>query len=376
MAEPRSEIQRIERLMPLADALARIDRLVSPVATRPVELARARGRCLAADIVFKQMRPMSALALRDGVALSADATLDASSYAPVPLAGAPHFVDVGDPLPAGADAVAPLDVVELRGAAAWALAPLAPGDGVLPQGGDATSGDILGREGARLRASDLAAMSALGVGHDVHVREPRVCIATAGGERDPVVQAIAAMVVRLVGDAGGLATMAPDGAGLEGAIAQVGEDAVVIIGGSGSGQRDRGVVELAKLGSVSFHGVGLTPGETAAFGTIAQRPVLIVPGRLDAALAVWLTLGRSMLARLAGATVDAGGSPVLLTRKVTSTLGLAELVLVMREGDGVAPLASGYLPPSALARADGFVIVPPDSEGFPQGATVDMRPLP
>jgi molybdopterin biosynthesis enzyme len=101
-----------------------------------------------------------------------------------------------------------------------------------------------------------------------------------------------------------------------------------------------------------------------------------VPGRLDAALAVWLTLGRRMLARLADAKVDDGAAPVVLARKITSTLGLAELVLVMREGDGVVPLASGYLPPSALARADGFVMVPADREGFPEGARVEMRPLP
>ena len=44
----------------------------------------------------------------------------------------------------------------------------------------------------------------------------------------------------------------------------------------------------------------LTPGETAAFGFAGSRPVLLLPGRLDAALAVWLTLGRRLLARLAG----------------------------------------------------------------------------
>jgi molybdopterin biosynthesis enzyme len=377
MADPHSEIQRIERLLPLADAVARIERLVAPVRPRPVAPARAFGRCLAGDIIFAQARPMSAIALRDGVALSADATLDASSYAPAPLPGAPAFVDVGDPLPAGADAVAPLDALDLRGAAVRALTPLAPGDGVLPRGGDAARDDILGRQGARLRATDLAAMAALEVVHDVDVCEPRVCVATASRGRHPVIRAISELLARLIVDAGGLATVAPaDRAGLEGAVADAAQDAIILIGGSGSGQRDRSVIELARLGSVVFHGVGLAPGETAAFGTVGQRPVLIVPGRLDAALAVWLTLGRRMLARLADCAFDDGGVSVVLARKITSTLGLAELVPVMREAGGVVPLASGYLPPETLARASGFVLVPADREGFAAGATVEMRPLP
>jgi hypothetical protein len=42
----------------------------------------------------------------------------------------------------------------------------------------------------------------------------------------------------------------------------------------------------------------------------------------------------------------------------------------------VTPLASGYLPLSALAQADGWVLVAPESEGFPAGATVQVRAWP
>jgi molybdopterin biosynthesis enzyme len=377
MIEPLTALQRIERLMPLADALACIERLVAPARPRPVAHGRAFGRCLAGDVRTAQVRPMSATALRDGIALSAAATLDAGPYAPAPLPGAPAFVEVGDPLPAGADAVAPLEAVEIGGAVVRALAPLAPGDGVLPYGGDATPGDVLGREGVRLRASDLAAMAALGLVGDFYVCEPRVSIVTASRERHPVIQAISEFLLRMVGDAGGLAAMAPPNeAGLDSTIAGTEQDAIILVGGSGSGRRDRSVIDLARLGSVAFHGVGIAPGETAAFGTIGQRPVLIVPGRLDAALAVWMTLGRRMLARLCDGELDDRGVPVVLARKIASTLGFAELVPVMREGRGVVPLASGYLPPQALARADGFVLVPPDLEGFAEGATVTMELLP
>jgi len=370
MVDLPPEIQRIARLTPLTDALACIDRLVAPVAPRKVAIDQALGLSVAGDLVIRQAHPACAIALRDGVAVAAERTLDASAYAPAVLPGAPAFVALGDALPAGTDAVAPIDMIEIRGAAVHAIAPLAPGDGVLPQGADATPGDHLAREGVRLRATGLAALAALGVTHDLHVRAPRVCITSALPNPDRIVAAIRRLLAGAVAGAGGEAVAS------EGTLDAPDDTAIILIGGSGSGRRDRSVADLARRGTVAFHGVGLAPGETAAFGTIGARPVLIVPGRLDAALAVWLTLGRRMVARLAGHDDTEPTMPVTLTRKIASTLGLAEIVPVARENDGVVPLASGYLPLQALAQADGYVLVPADSEGFPAGAAVAMRPLP
>jgi molybdopterin biosynthesis enzyme len=375
MVEPPSDIQRIGRLMPLADALACIDEMVGPVAPRRIGLGQAVGLTLADTIVNRHAHPGSAIALRDGVAVDAAATLDASSYAPAPLAGPPAFVDIGDPLPAGSDAVAPLDAVELRERTVHVLSSFAPGDGVLPQGADAAPGDVLGRAGARLRASDVTSLAVLGV-TEVEIRQPLVRISVAHSLNDAVVASIVHLLSPAADAAGARVLLAPYPQ-LELGNAALTPSAVMLVGGSGSGRRDNSVRELARLGSVAFHGVALSPGETAAFGMLEQRPVLIVPGRLDAALAVWLTLGRRMLARLAGRSEDEEAhTPVVLTRKIASTLGLVEIVPVRRAGAGVEPLASGYLTLQSLTRADGYVIVPADSEGFPSGARVDMRPLP
>jgi molybdopterin molybdotransferase len=259
---------------------------------------------------------------------------------------------------------------------ACALAPLAAGDGILPPGADMEAGEVLRRAGAHLRASDIAACAVLGHSR-VDVREPRLRIVPARPDHDPVLAAIVSLLARAVEAAGGIAVMAPlDASGLEGALAAEDADAVIVVGGSGCGRRDRSIQTLARHGRVAFHGVGLMPGETAAFGMIAQRPVLIVPGRLDAALAVWLTLGTRMLARLCGRASDEEATTVVLTRKIASSLGFAELVPVMRQAQGVVRLASGYLSLQSLARADGFVLVPADREGYGAGAEVEMRPLP
>src|SRR5262249_27863608 len=125
-----SEIQRIAKLTPLSDVLTSFDLSVGPVAPREEALAKAVGLTLAADAVIAEGRPKAALALRDGYAVRSDATLDASSYAPAALAAATH-VNTGDPMPDGADAVIALDAVQIRDGKAEALAPVAPGDGVL-----------------------------------------------------------------------------------------------------------------------------------------------------------------------------------------------------------------------------------------------------
>jgi molybdopterin biosynthesis enzyme len=126
---------------------------------------------------------------------------------------------------------------------------------------------------------------------------------------------------------------------------------------------------------VEFHGVGLIPGETAAFGFVGARPVLLLPGRLDAAIAAWLVIGRRWLARLSARSEAEVLVTAELTRKVASTLGMAEVVPVRCEGSNAEPLASGYLSFSALARASGWILIPAESEGYPAGTRVAVRPL-
>jgi molybdopterin biosynthesis enzyme len=83
-----------------------------------------------------------------------------------------------------------------------------------------------------------------------------------------------------------------------------------------------------------------------------------------------------MLARLVGSNAEEPTTTARLVRKVSSALGLAEVVPV-RVLDGAAePIASGYVPLSALAQANGFILVPPDSEGYPSGSEVVIRPWP
>lgn len=375
MVAQTETMQRIARLTPLYDALASID-TVKPVAAREAGLAAAGGRVLAADILADAGRPAAAIALRDGWAVRADALTDASAYAPAPLPAVPVAMEPGDALPAGADAVAEPDTIVVRGRSAEAVAAVAPGDGVLQAHADVSPRAVLRRAGERVRDVDLAVLAALGVG-TVSVREPRVRVVRAG-RPGVVMQASLAFVAAAVERAGGAVILDPPEADdpdqFTAALHHEGADAVIAVGGTGAGVSDSSVHTLGD--GLRFHGLAASPGETTAFGVVAARPVLLLPGRLDAVLAGWLLLGRALLARLAGVADSDPASTATLARKVASTVGLATVVPVRRQGDLVEPLASGYLPLGALAQADGWILVPPESEGYPAGAPVAVRPLP
>jgi molybdopterin biosynthesis enzyme len=87
-------------------------------------------------------------------------------------------------------------------------------------------------------------------------------------------------------------------------------------------------------------------------------------------------MGRPLLDHLGGASAGGNAITATLARKVTSTVGIAEVIPLRRAGEQVEPLASGYLPLQSLARADGWMLVPADSEGYPARTVIEVRPLP
>ena len=363
-------IQRIGRLTPLAEALTAIKRC-APVEAREIATTQAEGCFLAADVVAARALPAADLALRDGWAVKAEDTRDAGPYAPMPLDPPPQRIDTFAALPPGTDAVAPPDAVTVTGGVMQIMAPVTPGEGVLPQSADVSQGALLRAMGTRLRASDIAALTAAGV-MQVRVCAPRVCIVnTKPGVLEPAVR----FVEKCAQAAGAVVSVEQNG-DLEAAMRAGSLDAVIGIGGTGSGRSDRSVIALSRIGKLQFHGVALAPGETAALGHVAGRPVLLIPGRVDAAIASWLVLGRALVARLSGSSISDAVSSARLARKVTSTIGIAEFVPLKLSEEGALPLGSGFLSLQLLAQADGWMLVPAESEGYPAGTEVTVRPLP
>lgn len=356
-------------LTALSDALDLLRSLARPVTPRVIPLTAACGRIAAAAVPAPEDLPPTAIALRDGFAVEAATVGGASPYAPVMLARDPAWIEAGAPLPEGADALLSAEGLEGRSAVAEAGA----GDGIRAPGDDLSCGDGILGTGERITPLHLLALAAAGF-DTVAVRRPQLRLVATGM---PVRDALSPMLAALIERAGGTAenvTTADAPESIAAAIRADGADAVLVLGGTGFGRTDRSAEGLAGAGRVLAHGLALRPGETAGIGAADGRPVLLLPGRPDAALAVFLTLGRPLIAALADAPAPPPRRAPLL-RKVASGIGLSEIVYLRRRAGGVEPLGGADLPLRRLAEADGAVLVPPEREGYPEGTEIEVLPL-
>ena len=134
-------------------------------------------------------------------------------------------------------------------------------------------------------------------------------------------------------------------------------DLIVAIGGSGVGRTDAAIAALAQRGDVIAHGIALQPGRTCAMGRIGKTPVLALPGAPDQALAGWWTLALPVLDRFSGRR-QRRKLTLPLARKIASSVGIAEIVLLEQKDDAWVPLAVGDLSLETIARADAWLAVP------------------
>jgi molybdopterin molybdotransferase len=147
-------------------------------------------------------------------------------------------------------------------------------------------------------------------------------------------------------------------------------DMLLTIGGSGVGRSDAAIAALAKRGEVIAHGIALQPGQTSAVGRVGKIPFVALPGAPDQALAGWWAMALPVLDRLS-ALRPRTSITLPLGRKIASSVGIAEIVLLEKIERSWMPLSVGAMPLEMIARADAWLLLPGGSEGFAAGTPVD-----
>lgn len=350
---------------PLADALAWVDAHAAILPTEAVAVADAAGRVLAMPVASPADWPAADCAATDGYAVPAVETEGASEYNPLPL----HrhaLTAAGQPMPPGTDAMLPFASAQPNGPAVDVLTPVARGTGVDRRGSGVRAGGVAVGAGA-LRPQDLGLLLALGVETVAAVRRPLVGLVVAGPKSGP--DLLSPMLWALVARDGGVAEAMP--------LPAAGADLILMAGRTGAGPDDATPLALADAGGMlDMHGVAVRPGDSAGLGRMGRVPVLLLPGAPHACLAIYDLLAARAVRRMAGVQPAEPYASVekTLERKAVSAIGFTDLIPVSVSQAHATPLSpanSGTL--ATAVQADGFIVIPESSEGFPSGATVRVH---
>ena len=375
-----------------------------PLPTETVALHEAWGRVLSESIVSAVDVPGFPRAMMDGYAVVAADTEGATAYNPLPLQvvdvslpGAPAHqaltagqairIMTGAPVPQGADAVLPVERVTVETEQILVQDAVARGKHIGPQGEDIVQGHALLPAGRQLRPQDVGVLSSTGNAELPVVRRPRVRVVVTGNELLPagampagyqIVDANGPMLQALIARDGGIGFqrgIVEDTPQAILAAMQDDADIILVSGGSSVGEEDHAPTLLREHGELAIHGIAMRPSSPAGMGRLGDRLVFLLPGNPVSCLCAYDFFAGRAIRALGGRATNWPYREITatLSRKLVSAVGRVDYARVRQTGDQVEPLAiSGASVLSSTTRADGFVIIPQDSEGYPAGATVQV----
>jgi molybdopterin molybdotransferase len=393
------------------DLLALIAQRIGPIGTECVDVLSAGGRRLAEPVAALTSVPGFPRAAMDGYAVRGEETFGAGDYNELQftlvgesLPGRPAAAAVGPgqavrimtgaPMPPGADAVVMAEGAREEMGRVWVREPVPPGKNVGSVGEDITASQVVLSPPRTLRPQDLGVCAAAAVQQLVVYRRPVVSLIVTGDELLPagskpagckIVDANSVMLRTLVQRDGGvirvpydqpIPILPDDREVIRAALCQTGVDCLLVSGGSSVGREDHAPTLVAELGELVIHGLTLRPASPTGFGFVHGRPVFLLPGNPVSCLSAYdLFVGPTIRRQAGGEMIRPyPRRSFTLGRKIVSAVGRVDYVRVVLRPDGtIEPIAtSGAAILSSTTRADGFVLVPKDLEGYGEGTKVTV----
>ena len=402
---------------PLHEALTKwIKKLDSEGFMRPltgdtINAIDSLGRITAEAVIAKISSPFYHSSAMDGYAVRFTDTFGASERTPKKLKIDEQavYVDTGDPMPEGFNAVIMIEDVNIVGSQQSAvgsqvtgvknqeyieiISPVTPWQHVRVIGEDIVATELILPENQKIQPVDIGAM--LAGGHvEVKVRrKPKVVIIPTGSEivepgselkKGDIIEYNSRILSSLVSEWGGESVrfrIIPDRLeDLKKAILDAHSigDLIVVNAGASAGSEDFTAKAIKELGDVILHGVNIKPGKPVILGWIKGKPVLGIPGYPVSAYITFNLFAKPLIYRWQGLEIR---EPEILkaniSRQVASTLGQEEFlrVKVGKVGDNfiATPVSRGAGLLMSLVRADGFVRIPAMSEGIGAGTEIDVE---
>jgi molybdopterin molybdotransferase len=392
--------------LPVADALAAVLAQARALPAEEVPLAAAAGRILARGVSSVVDLPPFASSSMDGYAVRAGDTPGTLPVVGHSAAGRPAQqslgageaieISTGAVVPEGADAVIPVERVNVRSDEIEISAAVPVGDNIRRRGGDVQAGDEVLAAGNVLTAARIGAVAACGIDAIRAHRAPRVTILVTGSElRQPgealepgqIYESNGIMLARILTEAGAiverLAPAEDTEAALERALARALEaDVVVTSGGVSVGPHDLVRRVESRLGVEElFWGVAMRPGKPLAFGVRGATLVFGLPGNPLSSLVGALLFVTPALRALQGHPDPAPPfRPGTLAREVKQRPERDDFARARiswtEAGPVLDPLAGqeSHLIVQTTA-ADAIVHIPRGTDVLAAGATIGYLPL-
>ncbi len=396
--------------MPVDEALEILMYRISALPVESIDIADAPGRVLAKEIMASADSPPFNRSAMDGYAVKGENTFGAGQTNPIyfrvvgeVMPGFPQKMEVkefeavkimtGGAVPAGADAVVMLEYAKETKREIEVIRAATPGKNVSLEGEDVRKGDVMLKSGRVLRPHDAGVLAAAGVSEISVGERPAVGIISTGDELvmpgkriEPgqVYNVNSYALSALVASSGGVPEMLgiveDDRAKLKDAIKRsLVHDAVILSGATSAGEKDVVPEIVEELGEVLVHGVCMRPGGPTGLGVIDEKPIFMLPGHPAASIFGFEVFVRPVMQQMQGASPynPYPQTEGALSRKIASEIGRRDFVWVaVNEGGGVEPIrtsSTGIV--SSLVRADGFVVVPENTEGIAKGKRVKVNLL-
>ena len=360
--------------------------------TETIPVTQSLGRVIAEPLFAKISSPPFHCAAMDGIAVKATATYGATEESPrnLKIGEEAFFVNTGNPIPEGMDAVIMIEDVHLLDSETAEIREgTHPWQHVRSVGEDLIATEMVFPENHKITPYDVGALLTSGY-RDVPVkRKPKVLVVPTGSELlEPeksspsasgaslgIIESNSYVLTGLLMEDGAEpvrhAVVQDDPKQIREALLSYGQkvDLILMIAGSSAGSEDytRSIIE--ESGEVLAHGVSMMPGKPTLIGKFNGRPIVGIPGYPVSAIIAYEELVRPILYRsLQLMKPERQKIKVCLTRKIPSKLGTEEFLRVKIGKIGeklfATPLPRGSGLITSLTRADGIIRIPALSEGL------------
>jgi molybdopterin molybdotransferase len=391
----------VSGLISFEEAQAEVLARVHAVAAETVLIEHAAGRVTVEDAVATVDLPPFPSSAMDGFAIRAadvPATLsvvgDVAAGRPsgqVLETGQAMAISTGGVVPAGADAVAPIEYVVQYDNNIDVAESVRLGAHVRPRGGDVAAGVVVVESGVRLGPAQIGGLAAAGVAEVRCARLPRVAVLSTGTELvrpgDPlgpgqVYEANSVMLAAALTASGAdielLPAVVDDESLLRDALERgLAADVLVTSGGVSVGPHDLVRRIEAELGIEEvFWRVAIKPGKPVSFGVRGETLVFGLPGNPVSSLVGCELFVKPALRALQGLTdplprFESGRLASPLQQNDTRDELVRARFRLDRDGTVLEPVSGQESHMIArAASADALVLVPRGTGEFPAGATV------